>query len=80
MADPRTAKVIEQLAGQFSQGSASSHTGEGEGLGASEEEMNRAMMQYMPLKSLPSFMPITDEQVAGLMTIFRQACMSQEQD
>ena len=76
MADPRTAKMIEQLAAQFSDGSASSHTGEGEGLGASEEEMNRAMMQYMPLKSLPSFVPMTDEQVAELMTIFRQAFTS----
>ncbi len=71
MADPRTAKALEQMSGMMSMDSHMET--DGEGLGAGQDEMMQAMMMYMPLKSLPSFTPITDEQVAGLMEMLRQA-------
>ena len=72
MADPRTARVIAALTEQFAQAS-DAHVSSGEGLGASQEEMTQAMMQFMPLKSIQSFLPVTEEQLEGILTMFRAA-------
>ena len=72
MADPRTAAVMERMNALLPQESAS-HAEGSEGLGPGEDEMNKAMMLYMPLKSLRSFLPISDEQFEGILDLFRKA-------
>ena len=42
-------------------------------LGAGEEEMNKAMMLYMPLKSLISFGVMNGEQLEGLIATLNKA-------
>lgn len=73
MADPRTAPVLARLQGMLMQDAAVLQPTEGEGLGAGEDEMNKAMMLYMPLKSIPSFLPVSAEQMEGFYALLRQA-------
>ena len=73
MSDPRTAKVIDVLTKNFANSNTPTHSEEGEGPGASEEQMNQAMMMYMPLKSMQSFLPISDEQLESIFNLFRDA-------
>lgn len=70
--DARTLPVIMGLMKKFEH-VAASYSGEGEGLGAGESQMNQAMMEYMPLKSIPSFVPMNDEQYTALLTMFQEA-------
>jgi beta-glucosidase len=67
--DPRTMPVVKKLMEQFAHVE-ESYSGDGEGLGDSAEEMNRAMMAYMPLKSIPSFVPLSEEQYNALFCMF----------
>ena len=49
----------------------SSEPQEGEGLGAGADAMAEAMMRYMPLKSLPGFGAMSEQEMYGLMEMLR---------
>ena len=75
LSNPKAAKVFELLKSQFS-GSAVTDLGTsngGEGLGAGGEQMAKAMMMYMPLKSLQSFTGMTEEQMVGIIKLINSA-------
>ena len=67
LANPKTAPVIQEL---IKKGMAAMGGDAAEGSAAKEaisDKMTKAMMLYMPLKSLPSFGTMTDEELAGLI-------------
>lgn len=76
LANPKTAPAVRQMMAKASPLGGESSTKKDEpdaGMGAGAEEMNRAMMMYMPLKALISFGALTPESLAQLIATLNGA-------
>ena len=72
LSNPNAMKVIEHLTKRFSTNQSLAQSDNGEGLGASQDAMTQAMFQYMPLKSLQSFLPISDQDMDEIIEMFKK--------
>lgn len=78
LADPRTAAVVQQMMQSMASAESFTDSGTDAGMGAGAAEMARAMMMYMPLKSLTSLASIPEEQIQGVIDMLKAAIGQQD--
>ena len=76
LSNPKTAAIVQQMMAKASPVGGESSTKKDEpdaGMGAGEDEMNKAMMMYMPLKALIAFGVLTPDSLAQLVATLNGA-------
>ncbi len=76
LSNPKTAAIVQQMMAKASPFGGESSTKKDEpdaGMGAGEDEMNKAMMMYMPLKALIAFGVLTPDSLAQLVATLNGA-------
>ena len=76
LSNPKTAAIVQQMMAKASPFGGESSTKKDEpdaGMGAGADEMNKAMMMYMPLKALIAFGVLTPDSLAQLVATLNEA-------